>query len=144
MSEDAEVRVYRHTAASRILASSAVAVSAVLLAALLAAGGSGVPAATWALLATMLAVGAWLSVANFGDRILLDAEGVSVRNPVWKALGLRGERRVRWVEVARVRERGRRTHFLLLRDGRPMVLDAVERYDDLRGEVVERTGLSPA
>jgi hypothetical protein len=86
-------------------------------------------------------------ITSWGDRLLLDADGIEQRNLMLARLGVR-PRRLAWSEIAEVREHrgpasGRssgapRALVLVPRSGKRMVLDSLERYDELIRAVAER------
>jgi hypothetical protein len=83
----------------------------------------------------------------WGDRLILDDDGIEKRNPLLLRLGIR-PRRLAWREIAEVREHrvpaaGRaaaapRALLLVPRSGRRMVLDSLDRFDDVIRTVAER------
>lgn len=141
---DGGVQSYRRNAATRIVAVAAAAlfVSGSISSLILAGPGTG---------STILGLLALLGLVNlltsWGDRLLLDADGIEQRNLLLSRLGVR-PRRLAWSDIAEVREHrgpasGRssgapRALVLVPRSGKRMVLDSLERYDEVIGAVAER------
>ena len=97
----------------------------------------------------LLALLAFAGVASaWGDRVTLDAEGVTISNPALAWIGLKG-RSLAWADVASVREHRRprpaggeepvRAVILVPRSGRRVVLDSLQDFDEARRIVAQRT-----
>jgi hypothetical protein len=130
-------RTFRRSTSSRVIGSACT---------LLFAGGAiSAAAATGATIAFFVLLGlSGLSLFNlvgvWADRYTLDETGIEQRNALLCRLGVRA-RRVAWEEIVSVREvfpprRDRRSGaptavFLTRRDGGRLVLDSLERFDDL-------------
>ena len=141
---DGGVQTYRRNATTRIVgvAATALFVSGSISSLILSGPGAG-----FALLGLL----ALLSLANlvtaWGDRLILDAEGIEQRNLLLSRIGMR-PRRLAWSDIAAVREHrgpasGRspgapRALLLIPRAGRRMVIDSLERYDEVIRAVAER------
>jgi hypothetical protein len=79
------------------------------------------------------------TISAWGDRFLLDDEGVTWENRVLVALaagrsGL-GRRRLAWRDVARIQAHGGHVFFLVPYRGRRMALDAIEDFEEFRRRV---------
>ncbi len=89
-----------------------------------------------------------LSLVNlttaWGDRIRIDQQGIEQSNVLLALLGA-PPRRVAWEEITTIREHRRRSGgrapgplralILIPRSGRRMILDSLERFDEVLGEV---------
>jgi hypothetical protein len=134
-------RVYRRTLGTRLLAGACAAL--LTSGALAAAINSGLSGGV-----LFLAALALLSLANlvtaFGDRYTLSEQGIEYGNRLLRPLG-RAPRRVAWGDIERLREHHRRRPggaasapsalFLTTRSGRRLVLDSLERYDEVLATV---------
>ncbi len=135
------MKVFRRSFGVRALSVGCALLFAALWAYHFAAGGTLLsPGGLVPMLLLLLSAGA--SLLNLGDRYLLDDEGIRYRNPLLSRLGLRVDRGASWEEVVSVRtHRGlghgsRESHpgalFLDLSSGRRIVIDSVERFEELR------------
>jgi len=95
----------------------------------------------------LLALSALLALINFGDRIVVEEEGVRFRN-VWRErLRLGGSRLLRWGDVQEVRQLGGGAarplssgpaYVVRTRAGRRYVLDSIEGVEEIAGLLGER------
>jgi hypothetical protein len=93
----------------------------------------------------LAAVGVGGGLLNLGDRYRIDEEGIEYSNPLLARIGIRLGRRVAWHEVTSMRihrsiRHGARNDkpdalFLQVRSGRRLVLDSLERFDEVVGRV---------
>jgi len=139
-------RTYRRSLGTRVLS----AVAALLF---VAAAASGLWTAGAGAAGLALAALAGLSLANlvsaFWDRVTLGEDGIEYRNALLARLGV-PPRRIAWEEVEEVREHRRparegdggapRAVFLIPRAGRRIVLDSLEKFDEVRSTVRARCG----
>ena len=81
-------------------------------------------------------------ISAWGDRIVIDARGVAIRNGAFARMtgGRAGERRVEWNDVQRIQEHRRlgsgpadppRALFLVTTQGKRFALDAIEDFDEV-------------
>jgi hypothetical protein len=144
----AGVTVYRRTRASRAAAAAAaVLFGGVLLFHLLEA-----PAEGWGrgliVSGALLAASLLLVVANFGDRIAVEPEGLRFSNLCRERLGLGGSRLLRWEDVEEVRDLRPPGAPRLLsqgpafvartREGRRFVLDSLDGIEEIAALLQER------
>lgn len=141
-------QVYRRDAATRMVGVAAATLFVTGSIASLVLSGAGT---AFALLGMM----ALLSLANlvtaWGDRLILDAGGIEQRNLLLARLGVR-PRRLPWSDIGAVREHrspraGRssgapRAVVLVPRAGKRMVLDSLERFDEVVRAVTERVPMA--
>jgi hypothetical protein len=132
--------VFRRTTGSRVLSALTCALMGLLLISF-AVGGSPAPRLSWALVTFFLVIAAWLSIANFGDRIVVSSEGVRVVNLYLAPIGF-PPRVLAWRDVDGLREHRKRALFLYPKKGRALVLDYVHHYEELVRLVQTRTGIS--
>jgi len=138
------VQIYRRNAATRMVAVAVAAlfVSGAISSLILSGPGTGF------ILLALLALLALLNlITSWGDRLLLDGDGLEQRNLFLMRLGVR-PRRLLWSDIAELREHrgpgaGRtsgapRALVLVPRSGKRMVLDSLERYDEVIRAVAER------
>jgi hypothetical protein len=136
--------IYRRTLGARLLAvvGAALFVSGAVSRMILSGFGVG-----------LLVIGglAILSLVNlvtaWGDRVILDDDGIEQRNVLLAAIGV-GPRRVAWVDIMGVGEPARmgalrrdgspRALLLVPRSGKRLMLDSLERFDDIVKEVRRR------
>ena len=134
-------RIFRRSLSIRILSLLTALFLSGAAVARLAAGEAGAGFWIVALLAVLSLIG---FIGAWGDRIRLDDEGVEVRNPLWSLLGLPA-RRLAWRDIVAVREHRRlrpgageapvTALFLVPRTGRRLVLDSLERFEEVRAMV---------
>ncbi len=107
---------------------------------------SGLTIAAWILLA-LAALSLASVIGAYADRYVLEESGILYENRLLRLLGA-APRRLRWSDVARVREHRRLSFgrpearpsalFLIPRSGRRMVLDSLERFDEVLSIVRRR------
>ena len=135
---------YRRSRETRVLSVGCALLFAILEITHLSTGGS--PLSGGGLLLVILVVlGVGGVLLNFGDRYRIDDEGVEYSNPLLGRLGVRLGRRVAWSEVTSMRTHRTIRHgvreekpaalFLHVRSGRRLVLDSLERFDEVVGLV---------
>lgn len=141
---DGGVQTYRRNATTRMVgvAATALFVSGSISSLILSGPGAG-----FALLGILALLSLVNLVTAWGDRLVLDAEGIEQRNLLLSRIGMR-PRRLLWREIAAVRQHhgpasGRSTGapralLLIPRSGRRMVIDSLERYDEVIRVVAER------
>ena len=132
-----ERRIYRRSLGTRILAvcSAALFVGGALSYLALSAPGPGLVIIGFLTLLSLVNL-----VTAWGDRFTIDGEGVEHRNLLLARLGVPA-RRIAWDVVEQVREYRRpsagrppgspRALFMVPRSGRRIVLDSLERYDEI-------------
>jgi len=133
-------RTYTRTTASRGVSTTVLVLSGLFLGWFLVAAGGEVPWPTLLILGIFFVVSAFLTVSNYGDRIVVDEEGIQVRNPVFERLGWK-PKGVAWDDIEGLREHRSKTLFIRPRKGRRIVLDSVAGYKDLAQEIQRRTGI---
>ena len=141
---DGGVQTYRRNAATRMVgvAAAALFVSGSISSLILSGPGAG-----FAFLGLLALLSLVNLVTSWGDRLNLDTEGIEQRNLLLTRLGVR-PRRLAWSEITEVREHrgpasGRssgapRALVLASRSGQRMILDSLERYDEVIRAVAER------
>ena len=137
---EGESLTFTRSAASRLVSGSVLVLTAIGLGWLFSRGVAAAPPVPVALLGFFFLLSAFLSVSNIWDRIELDGNGIRIRNRVFEAFGWKPGR-VAWDEVRSLEEHRGRTLFVRRASGRPLVLDSVAGYANLRRIVRERTGL---
>lgn len=141
---DAAVQTYRRNAATRMVAvAAAVLFLSGSISSLMLAG----PGVGFVLLGLLALLALLNLITSWGDRLRLDIDGIEQRNLVLMRLGV-PPRRLAWSDIDEVREhRGPasrrssgapRALVLVPRAGRWMVLDSLERYEEVIGAVAER------
>src|SRR5687767_11676622 len=85
----------------------------------------GAPAFTWVLLGVFGISSGLATIANFGERVTVDASGIAQRNVLLARIGLAG-RRAAWPDVLGAVDQDRRTIFLDVRDQRRWVIDHID------------------
>lgn len=133
-------RTYRRTTASRVVSTTVLALSGLFLGWFLVAGGGRVPWPALLVPGVFFLVSALLTVSNYGDRIVVDEDGIRVRNAVLERLGWK-PKSVAWDDVEGLREHRSRTLFIRPRKGGRIVLDSVDGYREIAQEVQRRTGI---
>ncbi len=115
----------------------AVLLGCVLGAALLPQMGK-MPTFTWCFLGFFGLLGVYISVINFGDRIVVEDQTIRRSNsllPWWRSLDLRFE------DVATATDYEGRAWFLRLEDGKKVVLDHLDGHHEL-GLLLEESSIS--
>ena len=96
---------------------------------------------------TLLALCGFLVAANFGDRIVVEEEGVRFRNLWRERLRLGSSRLLRWEDVEEIRELGGGAarplpagpaYIVRTRQGRRIVLDSIEGVEEIAALLGER------
>ncbi len=131
---------YRRSRETRILSAGCALFFAVLEITHLSTGGSLLSGGGLFLI-LLLAVGVGGGLLKFGDRYRIDEEGIEYSNPLLARFGIRLGRRVAWQEVTSMRIHRSIRHgarddkpaalFLQVRSGPRLVLDSLERFDEV-------------
>jgi hypothetical protein len=104
----------------------------------------GAPLLTWLVLGTLILVAGLASVANFGDRWTLDAEGLSYENALTGHVGLPRSRRVAWASILSAVELEGRTWLLSVDGAKRLVLDHLDGHEIVRQALQGRgIGITP-
>jgi len=98
----------------------------------------GAPWLTWLILGTLIVVSGLASVANLGDRWVLDEAGVSHENALTGRVGLSRGRRVAWASILSAVELEGRTWILSVDGEKRLVLDHLDGHDLVRQELQGR------
>ena len=117
----------------------------VLLAVLAVAGslaaGGGAPVWTWLLLGCFGLAALLATVANFGDRWIVDDEGLAYRNDWTARIGWPRSRRAAWSDVMEARDYEGRTWFVIVEGQKRWVIDQLRDHERLR-VVFQQRGVS--
>jgi hypothetical protein len=126
-------RTFRRSLTARLASLTALLLFGVAVSVRLAAGETGWGLAILAGLAALSLAGV---LGAWGDRVIIDADGVASRNVL---LSRFGRRRLAWNEVVRVQEHRRpgapdteppRALFLVPARGRRLALDSLHDFDE--------------
>ena len=144
---------FRRSLGTRILSAGSLLLFSILEAGHLAGGGA-LLSPGGLLLAALVLLGLAACLLNLGDRFQIDDAGIVYSNPLLARLGLSRGRRVAWREVTSCRahhplrqgEPAERASALFLRlsDGRRLVLDSLENFDEVHRLVAARVGSGDA
>lgn len=119
---------------SRLLGLAVLGLAVGAMAVLAVEGGSAV---SWTITSTLLVLSGLATVANFGDRVVADDEGLTSETLRLRTFGL-ARRRARWSEIARAVDQDGDTWFLEVEGQSRWVLDHLDRHEELGALLRER------